>query len=332
MELNKENIVKLGIDLYKGKVKNYSTDEGNEVIRKAMKEFMDLTTDGKLDFKKFRRNKLQIFEIIEEVVTETVNEGLSGQFDNLVEFKNYAWGDKPEFEVPNNQLYRVAQIVDGNGNIRRQQLRENETIKVDYKTYGVKIFEEYHRFLAGRVDWAKMMKVVGESFQEQLKNVIFDTLMATYAQAYKAPYHVTGTPSEDQLVDIASHIKARTGDDVAIYGTLGALRKITPAVISDNMRDKRNADGFYGVISGLNAFEIPNSHKIGTDDFVITDDFVLLLPQTPDRLIKVLSEGQAVMQDTSGGVTSDMVQEYFIGQRFGVAVISSKAFGFYKFQ
>lgn len=332
MELNKENIVKLGIDLYRGQVQNYSIEESNEVIRKAMKQFMGLTDNGKLDFKAFRRNKLEIFEIIEEVVTETINEGLDGQFDNLVEFKNYAWGDKPEFEVPNNELYRVAQIVDGNGNIRRQQLRENETFTIDYKTYGVKIFEEYHRFLAGRVDWAKMMKIVGESFQEQLKNVIFDTVMNTYGKTYDAPYHVTGTPSEDQLIDIASHIKARTGDDVAIYGTLGALRKLEPNVISDGMKDRRNATGYYGVISGLNAFEIPNSHKIGTDDFIIKDDFVLLLPQTPDRLIKVISEGQAVMQDTSGGVTSDMVQEYFIGQRFGVAVISSKAFGFYKFQ
>lgn len=324
-------VIKLGVDLAFGRVQNYSEGDANEVMRNAMKSLMPLKENGKLDFVAFRKNKLEIFEILEEVVTEVVNEGLNNQFDKFVEYRNEEWGDKPEFEVPNNQLYRVAEVVNGVGDIRRQQLRESEFFTVDYKTYAVKIFEEYHRFLAGRTDWARAMKLVGDSFTEFIKNKIFDVLMATYGKQYTAPYHITGTPDEDKLLEVAAHVSARTGDQVAIYGTLGALRKIEPKVISDNMRDKRNATGYYGVVSGLDAFVIPNNHKVGTDEFQIKDDFVLILPQSPDRLIKVINEGRAIMQDTMGGKTADMAQEYSIINRFGIAVISSKAYGFYKF-
>lgn len=329
--MDKIAVVKLGLDLAQGKVKNYSEGDPNEVMRKAMKSLMPYTKDGKIDYKAFRKNKWEVYEILEEVVTEVVNEGLQGQFDQFVEYRNVAWGDKPEFEVPNNQLYRVAEVVNGVGDIRRQQLRENELFTVDFKDYAVKIFEEYHRFLAGRVDWVRMMKLIGDSFAEHLKNKIFEVLMATYGKQYTAPYHITGTPDEDKLLDIAGHIQARTGDNVAIYGTIGALRKIEPKVISDNMRDKRNATGYYGVVAGLDAFVIPNNHKLGTDEFQIKDDFVLLLPQSQDRLIKVINEGEAIIQETNAGTTADMVEEYTVINRFGIAVISSRAFGFYKF-
>lgn len=329
--MDKSAVIRLGIDLAQGKVQNYSDGNPDDVMRKAMDSLVTYTKDGKIDYKAMRRNKVEIYEILEEVVSEVVNEGLANQFEKFVEYRNVAWGDKPEFEVPNNELYRVAEVVNGVGDIRRQQLRENETFSVELNTYAVKIFEEFHRFLAGRVDWVKMMANIGKSFEVQIKNKIFEVLMATYGKQYGAPYHVTGNPDEHLLVEMVSHIKARTGDDVAMYGTASALRKFYPQYEMGEGMTEYNRDGYRSRIAGVDTYEIPNSHKIGTDEFVIGDDFVLLLPQSPDRLIKVVNEGSAIIQETNAGVTADMVQEHLVTNRFGIAVVSSKAYGFYRF-
>jgi len=56
-----------------------------------------------------------------------------------------------------------------------------------------------------------------------------------------------------------------------------------------------------------------------------------LLPQNADKMVKVINEGDAIIQDQQGGTSADMMQEYFIAQRFGIAVITTKVFGFIKF-
>ena len=294
---NKKDLIKLAIDVSNGTVASkYSQDESNEVLRKAMlkiAEYYDADTNT-INRKVFRKHQADIFEILEEVLNETINAGLQGQFDQFVEYRYLPWGDTTKFLVPDTTLYPVAQIVDGNGNIRRQQLRDGESFEIQLQTYGVKIFDEFHRFLAGRVDWATAMKTIADSFAEDLKNTIYRAMMSSYNK-YDAPYHFTGTADEDTLIATAAHIEARTGDKVAIFGTKMALRTLKPDtnMLTDEMRNTRNATGYFGTIAGLDLFEIPNSHKIGTDEFIIGDDFILLIPQNPDRMIKVVNEGGA---------------------------------------
>lgn len=71
------DIVKLAVDNYHGNVKNFSTDESNEVLRKAL---IDLNGGSdKITYKSLRKGESNgMFEIIEEILTRTVNEGLTG--------------------------------------------------------------------------------------------------------------------------------------------------------------------------------------------------------------------------------------------------------------
>ena len=71
------DIVKLAVDNYHGNVKNFSADESNEVLRKAL-----IDANGgsdKITYKSLRKGESNgMFEIIEEILTRTVNEGLTG--------------------------------------------------------------------------------------------------------------------------------------------------------------------------------------------------------------------------------------------------------------
>jgi hypothetical protein len=338
----KNHIVKLAVDLAKGKVQNFSAQESNDTLRNAFADLMEFSlegTNGVIDRKTFRRHKTEIFEILEEIINETLQEGLKSQFDGFAEYRNLAWGDENKFIVPANNIFRVAMISDGNGNIRRQRLRDGQEFSISLDTYGIKIGEDFHRFLAGRVQWSELMSGIAESFKRDLTQRIYNAVYSSYGK-YNGTYHKTGTLTEDELVELAMHIEARTGEKVAVYGTKLALRKLAPAdalnftnasgYITEEMRNKRNQVGFYGEISGIELREIEQSHAYGTDDFAIDNNMILVLPQNADKMVKVVNEGDAIIQDLQAGQSADMMQEYFICNRFGVSVITSKVFGFVK--
>lgn len=339
----RNHIVKLAVDLARGKnivegTKHFSADQSNDALRKAFAELMEFSTEGdfKIDRKTFRKHKVEIFEILEEVINETLNEGLGNQFDGFAEYRNLAWGDENLFVTPAEQIFRVALVSDGNSSIRRQRLRDGQEFSVSLDTYAIKIGEDFHRFLAGRVQWADLMKGIAESFKRDLTQRIADSVMASYGE-YASTYHNTYTGTngdvftEQDLIEVAMHIEARTGSKVAVYGTKLALRKLNPEYRTEALDNGRNAVGYYANIAGIPLREIEQSHKYGTDEFAIDNNFILILPENADKMVKVINEGDAIIQDQQAGTTSDMMQEYFVANRFGIAIICTKVFGFIKF-
>jgi hypothetical protein len=337
----RKEIVKLAIDLAKGKnivdgAMHFSTEQSNDALRQAFADLMEFSLEGNgtIDRKTFRKHKVEIFEILEEVINETLQEGLKNQFDGFAEYRNLAWGDQNLFTTPAEQIFRVALVSDGNSNIRRQRLRDGQEFSVTLDTYAIKIGEDFHRFLAGRVNWADLMKGIAESFKRDLTQRIAKAVMASYGK-YNATYHNTFTSGnvfdEQDLIEMAMHIQARTGSMPAVYGTKLALRTLAPSAITDEMRNQRNQTGYYSTIAGINLYEIEQSHEYGTDTFAVDNNFVLLLPENADKMVKVINEGDAIIQDQQAGITSDMMQEYFIANRFGIAIICTKVFGFVKF-
>jgi hypothetical protein len=337
-----KNIVKLAVDLAKGKIitngqKNFSADESNDKLREAFANLMEFSLEGNgtIDRKTFRKHKVEIFEILEEVINEYLQEGLKNQFDGFAEYRNLAWGDENLFKTPANQIFRVSLVSDGNGNIRRQRLRDGQEFSVSLDTYAIKIGEDFHRFLAGRVQWADLMAGIAESFKRDLTYKIANAVMGSYGE-YGATYHntfsTTGAEafSEQDLLEMAMHIEARTGSKVAVYGTKLALRKLNPQYTTEALNNDRHSRGYYANIAGIPLREIEQSHEYGSDNFAVSNDFILLLPENADKMVKVINEGDAIIQDQQAGITSDMMQEYFIANRFGIAVICTKVFGFVK--
>jgi len=231
----KNDLVKLAIDTYSNRVVNYSKEEANESLRKA---FMELNGGSdKIDRKSFRRNKNEIFEIIEETLVNLVSEGLENQFDDFAEFRNLALGDKNEFHIPNEDLFPVSVTADGNGNVRRQRIGSDRTITVDTTTYTVKIYEEFNRFLAGRIDWVDMVNRVARSFNVKIKNDIYNAIYNSFSDL-NATYGISAAYDEATLTELAQHVEAATDSDVIVFGTKAALAKVAPSTVSDKMRDE----------------------------------------------------------------------------------------------
>ena len=156
-----KNIITLANDLAMNKVTDYSVEDSNEVLRSAFYDLLGMDEyNSKISRRAMRKHKLEIFEIIEEVLDVSIDRDLRNQFDDWVEYRNLARGDKQSFITPDDQLFKVAIISDGNQNLLRQRVRGGQRVLVTTQNYGVKIYEELDRFLSGDVDWNAMIQNV----------------------------------------------------------------------------------------------------------------------------------------------------------------------------
>jgi len=321
-----KELVKLALDLKKGKITNYTKDEANEVLRQELIELNG--GSDKLSPKSFRKHP-EMFEIIEQILDSTINEGLQGQFQDFVETVQLDWGDTMVFTLPENRLFDVSIVADGNGDLRRERLDSSE-VTVKTKTYGVAIYEELHRLLAGRVSFDRMIDIVARSYENKIQNEIYNAVYNSYDQV-NATYRATGVFSDSVLIDLISHVEASTGVEAVIMGTKFALSKITrePTAISDNMLDEINRVGYVGLFNGTPLVEIKNTHKVGSTTWAIDNNFLIIAPTGLNPFVKLIFEGDSLVEEVVEG-RKDMQREYRFIKKAGFNVLISENYGMYR--
>jgi hypothetical protein len=321
------SVTQLALDHYAGKITAFSKDESEQTLRAAFAAILDLD-----NHKNFRRamqaNGRALFNVMEDVLDVLITEGLENQFDQFVESKNVKIGDRPAFMVEDYHLFNVATIAAGTNNLRRQKL-DRSALYVDTAYKGVKIYAELEEYLAGKVDFAKMIAKLQRSMNAQLAADISSAIVTGYT-ALNSPYTYTGAWSITEFNNLIQHVEAATGVKAMVIGSRTALQKVAPANIAYNgsVIEARNQLGFYSMIDGTTLYEIKQSHVPGGDTFAI-GNYLLVVPQGEEKIVKVLLEGDSIIEDNSSGENrnADQSIEYTYEKKYGVGVITSTKFG-----
>jgi hypothetical protein len=318
-------ITKLAVDLYKGQVTEFSKEKTMEVLRQELIELNG--GSDKITPKSFRKYPI-LFEVLEQALDILIVDGLEAQFDEFVETVVLDWGDTKVFTLQEHRLFDVAIVSDGNGDIRRDRLDVGEfTVKT--QTLAVGIYEELHRLLAGRVDWAKMVDNVAKSYNNKIKTEIYNALYNSFDKL-SATYGVTGVFAESKLRDLIAHVEAGTGMEALILGTKQSLGQITNATMSESMKETKGKLGYIGNFEGTDMIEIKQAHKAGTQVFAIDNNFLIVTPKSPDKLVKLVLEGDSLIQETVENTRKDMQKDYVFIKKAGFAVISTSKYGIYR--
>ena len=326
-----KNLIKMAVDSYKGHIAgNYSVDDTNETLRQALIEANGGST--KLDYRAIRDGKCSgVFAIVEEIINKTVIEGLpeSCPLFNYVDYRNVAEGDSNVFELTDEGLFIVADIAEGTQGLRRQRMAGGEEVVVKTQIKGIKIYEELRRVLAGRVDFNKLIDKVAESFQKKITEEMYGAVVATF-DGLVAPYTANGTFDEAKLAEVIDHVEAATGKKAAIIGSKQAVRKITgvKGADADSAKEDLYAMGYFGHFYTTPIVVMQNGHKIGGTDFILGNDLYIVAGD--EKFIKFVTEGDTLIVPGDALGNSDLSQEYFMAQRYGVKAILSTAFGVYK--
>jgi hypothetical protein len=323
-------LVKLSKEVYKNRFSHdkYSTNDANTVLREALIELNGGST--KLDFKALRKNGAAMFEIMEQILENTVLEGLPDDnfFSKFVEFKNLSLGDQNSFYVPDNTMLVVSEIADGLQTLRRQRVDVGTNTSITTSWKGIKIYEHLSRLLSGRVDFNEMLLALEKAFRLKINDDIYTAFTGAFT-SLPTGFTTSGSFDEDSLIDIIEHIEAATGKSAMLFGTMKALRKVTMANISDSAKEDAYKMGFYGMFNGTPMMRIKQVHTVGTYTFKLSENDIYVT--TGDaQPVKFVTEGEARIINGDALSNADLTQDYFFANRYGTGVVITDLFGKYE--
>jgi hypothetical protein len=326
---DKVKLVQLAKDIYRNRFnhQNYSTSDASDVLRNAL---IEINGGTKLDFKSFRRNKIEIFEIIEEILENTVLEGLPDDnfFQQFVEYKNLALGDKNSFYIPDRTNFIVSEIADGTSALRRQRIDRGTEVSITTSLKGIKIYEHLSLLLSGRVDFGEMLKKLEEAFRLKINDDVYDAFIGSF-NSLPTEFTTSGSFDEDALLDLIDHVEAASGKQAIIAGTRKALRKVTTAIVSPTAQEDIYKMGYFGSFNGTPMVRIKQVHTAGTYNFKLSENDIYVVT-TDEKPVKFVTEGEVRILQGNELNNADLTQDYFSATKYGTGIAITDLYGKYQ--
>ncbi|MEY8736426.1 hypothetical protein AB9M75_04045 [Lactobacillus sp. AN1001] len=298
---------------------------GQDAMRNAIKDALG----GKVNYYSWQENKNKVFEIISVAVDAITPTLLTDQFDQIADIRNASTNEKPLFKVNDPRMIRVGRIAAGSQDLRRQTIT-GKTFTIDTDWYGTEVYAEFEQFMAGDIDWNKLVDRVTEGFANHLQACMAEALTTAYTKL-NASDKLSGKVTIDALVKLAQRIQVKSGAPVAIYGTKAALGKVAELagvqLFSGTMKDEFNKIGYLGTVRGLELIEIPQAYKANTDEFALSDSDLLILPKG-EKIIGVVMEGDSLTDTPDNMLRNDMQMSFVTLKKLGVQVMQMKVYGY----
>jgi len=323
-------LVTLAKQVYKDKFSHekFSKNDANEVLRAELVELNGGTS--KLDYKSLRRNQVEMFEIMEEILSNTIIEGLPEDnfFKRFVDFKNVALGDQNSFYVPDNTMLTVSEIADGTTVLRRQRMDVGTDVSIKTSWKGIKIFEHLSRLLSGRVDFNTMLDALDKAFKLKINDDLYTAFTGSFA-SLPATFTQSGSFDEDTLITLIEHVEASSGKKAMIAGTGKALRKIATSTVSELAKEDMYKVGHYGMFNGTEMLKINQAHNIGGYTFKLSENDIYVITGD-EKPIKFVTEGETRIVTGDALANPDLTQDYFFANQYGTGTVITDLFGKYE--
>lgn len=304
---------------------NCSVAEREDAIREKMFEVLGVEGYDKKSFRKaMRRNKVAVFEIIEEVIDQVLANGdyqKNAFYNQFVEVKNIALGDENRFYIEGDHALEVAEFSGSHWDLKRQRVDVGEDIQVAMKDYGIKVYEYAERIAAGRADFAKVVAEIAKAVERKLGELA-EATFAKAVEAVPAEFKVAGSYDEEDILEAIQHVEASNGQAPILVGTKLALRKLQgiTEVWADGMTADKNAQGMLSVWQGIPCMEIAQGHKMGTFEFAMPNDKVYIVAGDA-KPVKMVLEGETEVKEVSEELNADGAVENIVRFKAGCAVV-----------
>lgn len=320
----KENIRQLALDIYNKKVASFTKEDGTKMdANEALRELLLQHCGGKWSYRAFNRVSNEFFEIIEEIITDETNELTLSVFEPIMDFKVVGYGEKVEFTVDDNQLFEVSIIANGTDNLYRQRII-NGKVPTQAFDLGVAIYNDWDEFMAGKIDWTKLVNRVVRSMNAKIAELVGQTFAKGY-DTIGSELKVEGTMKEESLVELCEKV----GAGATIYGTKLALSKI-PSIqgyVTD-ADDIRN-EGYLKKFRGIDCVELENHYDKDAKKFSLPNDTLYIVPAGGKVLVGAF-EGDAHVYEDTNGTRKDRQIEYFLTRRLHIGLAVASRYGAYK--
>jgi hypothetical protein len=325
--MNKQEIKQLALAVYRKEVPaNFSATDMEGALREQLRELAP-------DFNTYRRNKLEIFELMQEVIDEIAPNRIRDAIGMFAEVKNYGQGQKARFNIKKgrNNVKRFITKVGLGGVFERVRL-DSDFLDVTTHAYGGAAYVELEQFLDGSMNFAELTDLIIDGIEDSIYKEIQAALIATYSALPAANKHAASSFVAAEMKRIISTVRAY-GGNATIVCTPEFAGTITPDAnfIGDaDKADVRN-QGYIGRYAGANVVVLPQSFEDANNNVkVFNAQFAFVIPSggsADEKIVKVALEGQSIVKDVENADHSMEFQAY---KKVGTAVLNTNHYGLYQ--
>lgn len=283
------------------------------------------------DYNSYRRNHLELFELVEETLDFIVPKRIQEAYSRFAETKTFQQGQRPIFKVKGLGKKRAKQFITRVGLAGLYEtFKLGETwFEVKTSAIGGAAHIGFEEFLDGRVDFSELVQIVMEGLDELIYKEIAKALVSSINQLPQANQATTNGFNEslmDRLVEVATAYGTPT-----IYCTREFAVKMVPQEgwISDEMRNAKWEVGYLARYKGVNVVILPQTFEDETNSTKVIDPgYAWVIPSDGNmKPVKVAFEGTLHMKDIEN---YDWSHEIHFYQKVGVGVIMTNNICVYK--
>lgn len=333
-----------GKEVFDEEGKLVSKAKANEKINKVCFDILELDPSQKYTkrdiHRAMKKHGAELFEVLEEAIDFKVTTGFEENefFNEFVEMKNIAQGDRNEFWTEKDVILTVAKVSGDHHDLTMQKLGEGETFPVKTSNYAVKIGMDIDVYLLGRKDWSELVDATSRAFQIEVQNDMFTEVMAA---GDKLPtneqFNITRELTAENKAKfdelIADVSAANGGAAVVIMGLKTDLKKLNTLAdidwISEDQKKQVAEMGRLGSYEGTTLVEIPQRFAINdVTKKLIPAGKLLIMPNVDNRFVKFVDAGETeIVEATEKAQRKDDFMTYEVQREMGVATMIDKYFG-----
>lgn len=303
---------------------NKTVADVNEALREELKAIC-----GTYDL--FRRNKLDLFEIMQETMDAVVPAQVMQVVSQFAEVKQYAHNQKPSFKIKKGKIRarKFATRATASGVYETFRL-DTDTIDVNTFVIGDAAYIDFERFLSGDEDWADYMEALMDGILHRIYKEIYDELIN--GAALLGNMNKKETVGSFATADLDSLLKiVKAYGDPVIVATSDYISEMGDEVLEQAWvtdADKEEIRNYGRILKykGAPVIELPVSYEDETNTTeVFGGKFAFVLPSSGYKVMMVAFEGNTIVKEWENRDNSMELQAY---KKMGTAIVTGNNWGF----
>lgn len=326
-----------------------SKEEANETLRKFCIEELGLNEKSThRDIKRALDTPAgkELFQVIEEIIDYRIETGWRENefFNQFVEMKNIADGDRNEFWTDDNKdiILTVSKISGDHHSLTVQRLGAGTSTSIPTSVYGIKVGAFIRELVLGRKNWSDLTDHVAAAFVKKVQDEIYTEFMdASSKIPASSQFNKTGALSSatkdafDELLEDVSMVNDNA--PIIIMGTKTALKNLNNLSDvnwrADSQKESVAHTGMLGDYEGTILMEIPQRFESNNIANKLVDNTKLfVMPLVDTKPVKFVDCGETELTVDQIGAKMDDRQTYEVQRRMGVGTYITNYFGTWSLQ
>lgn len=292
------------------------------------------------DYNTYRRNKYDIFEIMQEAADEYLPNRIIQAMGQFAEVRTFNHGDKVEFKVRKGKLRGKKFVTAASPAGVYEAFRlDSKIIPMNTTAVGGATTIDFNRYLCGDEDLAENMSVLYEGIEDRIYEMVQEALIATITSdesaVLTANYCVADEFVASSMLKLINTVRAY-GTGAVIYATRNFISAMGPDAytvgtttkISKEDMSAIHDDGIINVFRGTPIVEIPQSFVDETNsEHVINDQYAYIFPTGGEKVVKVGLEGNTVVDEAKN---RDGSFELNAWKKVGVSILHTNQWCIYR--